>query len=255
MSKGLVGKSARLALVIGIVVGIPATVLAHSRLVQPTPRNDDPAGKSGPCNGVPRTMMYTQYEAGATITVKWQETIDHSGCFDIDFSAGNDQNWTTLKRIQDDAGTAPDAMYTTKVQLPPGVTCENCTLGLRQIMVSSAVGKLGPVCTKTTPDALDGGPPTYFSCADIRVGDFPEAGGEPLEAGSDDDSGGGPTTEPTDGGGKTVGGSSSGGGARPDLHSGEDGCSVGFGAGTGMSAALLVGAFGLGLVRRRRRRR
>jgi hypothetical protein len=258
MGQGLRLKGLRVFTVVAFVVGIPATVFAHARLVEPKPRTDNPGGKTGPCDGVPRTTMYTQYEAGATITVKFQETIDHSGCFDIDFSPADDKNWVRLKRIQDDAGTAPDAMYTTTVQLPQGVTCANCTLALRQIMVSSAAGQqLGAVCTQNTPDELDGGPPTYFSCADIRIGDFPDAGGTPIEAGTGGDSGssGGPTTTPTDGGGKTVPEGSSGNGAPRKLGSGDDGgCTVAFGATSGLGFVVAAGFLGLALARRRRRR-
>ncbi len=260
MGQGLRLNGLRVFTVIALVAGIPATVFAHARLVQPKPRTDNPGGKAGPCDGVPRTTMYTQYDAGATITVKWQETIDHSGCFDIDFSPADDKNWVRLKRIQDDAGTAPDAMYTTTVQLPQGVTCPNCTLALRQIMVSSAAGQqLGAVCNQNTPDEMDGGPPTYFSCADIRIGDFPDAGGTPMEAGTDEEdsgsSSGGPTTTPTDGGGKTVPeGSSGSNGAPRKLGSDDSGCSVGFGATSGLTFAVAAGFLGLALARRRRRR-
>ena len=114
-----------------------------------------------------------------------------------------------------------------------------------------------------TSSAID----TYYSCADIRIGDFPDAAPcDPPrgpDAGADgsttpETDSGGPTTVPTDGGGKTVdAGDDSGGpdGRRPNLHSGDGGgCSVALGATSGRLVRGDGGLFGLALLRRRRKR-
>jgi hypothetical protein len=246
-------------LAIAAVIIAPATALAHTYILQPPPRDvavadlNARAHKTGPCGDVPRTGAPTQYEAGATVTVKFQETIDHSGCFQIAFSPANDQSFVTLKQIDDTMGPM---VYTTTVTLPPGVTCKECTLQVRQLMLEGATVK---TCLPDAapPDGAVGAGATYYSCADICVGtDCPEAGAPVVDSGSDGATGtssGGPTTVPTDGGGKTVPPGDTNAAAPPDLHSGDGGgCSVALGATSGVSFAITFGLFGLALLRRRR---
>jgi len=237
------------------VIGVPATAIAHTVMMTPPPRDVGKPGadshKSGPCGDVPRTNACTSYEAGATIPVKWMETVSHAGCFQIALSTtGNDTNFVTLKQIDDPAGGA-GMVYPDTVKLPDGVTCKDCTLVVRQLMIGTCA-----------PDASYAAN-TYFSCADIRIGDptpcanpnGPDGGPVETDASTPGD-GGGPTTTPTDGGGKLVdGGSSSGGVNSKDIRNSTDdsGCSVAFGASSGASLVITAGLLGLALARRRRR--
>jgi hypothetical protein len=97
---------------------------------------------------------------------------------------------------------------------------------------------------------MDGGPPTYFSCADIRIGNFPDAAPSADAGNPDDDSG--VSTGPTDVDGSDPGSSSSGSAPRR-LTGGDDGCSVGWNvsAGAGLFMGLGIGA--LFIARRRRK--
>jgi len=219
------------------------------------PGND--AHKTGPCGAVPRTNSCTSYEAGATIPVKWMETVSHAGCFQIALSTtGSDTNFTLLKQINDPAGGA-GMVYPDTVKLPDGVKCKDCTLVVRQLMIGTCAPDAQPNST--------GAGDTYFSCADIRIGDptpcadpnGPDGGPVGTDASTPEEDGG-PTTVPTDGGGKLVdAGSSSGGVNSKDIRNGADddgGCSVAFGASSGASLVITVGLLGLALARRRRRR-
>jgi hypothetical protein len=254
------------AMAIAGVIVAPATALAHTYVMQPPPRDvaelnlNARAHKTGPCGNVPRTGPPTQYEAGATITVKFQETIDHTGCFQVAFSPANDQNFVTLKQINDNMGVQ---VYTTTVTLPPGVTCKECTLQVKQLMLEGATVKTC-VADAAAPDGAAGFGSTYYSCADICVGsDCAEAGAPVVDSGSGSDgaasssSSGGPTTVPTDGGGKTVPTADpNADDGTHDLHSGDGGgCSVALGATSGVSFAITFGLFGLALLRRRRQRK
>lgn len=243
------------AFVFGVCVLAPSTALGHAFIDSPPSRDtgitnlDARAHKSGPCGGSPRTNMPTQYQPGQTIPVKFKETIGHRGCFQIRFSPANDQNWVVLKQVDDPAGPAtgePDVDYTEMVKLPD-TPCENCTLAVLQLMINRACG-----ANETPPDNN-----TYYSCADIRIGDFPDAGPTmpPPDGGADDQDGGsssgGVSTEPTDGGGKT--GTSPGSRRLTPVDSNDGGCSVAFGATGGFSLFASVGLGALALVRRRRR--
>ena len=237
-------------------IAAPATAFAHAKLTAPKPRLDDDGIKIGPCGGTPRTKSFQQYQPGQTVAVTWREGIDHGGCFDVLFSPANDMNWVRLGRYDDSNLPAPTVYAdasTTKMVTLPNVKCENCTLALRQLMNTNDA-----LCNANTQDEMDGGVPTYFSCADIRVGDFPDA------SPSQDDGGtvtppkdSGTSTTPTDGGGKFVdgGGGSSGSSGRPDLKSGDGGgCSMAMGATSGISFGVAGALLALALVRRRRNR-
>ena len=242
------------AFVVGFYVVIPGTAMGHTYIMQPPARDatetnlDARAHKSGPCGGVPRTNVPTQYKVGEEIEVKWQETIDHEGCFQVAFSPGGDKDWVTLLQMDDPAGSQDDRIVTAKVKLPAGVSCKDCTLVVRQLMI-------GKECATDAAPNSTGPGDTYFSCADIRVGDFPDAG-PTLPSGSGDEDGGtgsssGVSTTPTDGGGKT--GSSGGSRRLSEVDAGDTGCNVALGGASGFSLFASVGLGALALVRRRRR--
>ena len=200
---GRAGLSGVRAFVLAVVTMAPATAAAHAYIMQPPSRDvgepnlDARAKKFGPCGGSARTNMPTQYEVGAEIEVKFEETIGHTGCYQIAFSPADDKDWVTLLQVNDPAGR--QNVQSATVKLPAGVSCKDCTLVVRQLMFNRACE------ADAAPNSISAGD-TYFSCADIRVGDFPDAGPTmpPPDGGDDDDddgnSSGGVSTTPTDGG-------------------------------------------------------
>jgi hypothetical protein len=247
--------------VLGVValVAMPSIAAAHTVMVTPPPRDvgltGNDAHKSGPCGGIGRAGKPTKYAPGAPVTVKWMETVSHEGCFQIGFSQANDQTFTVLKQIDDPAGGA-GMVYTDTVTLPAGITCPACTLVVRQLMQG------GP-CVGNPADPAAAAQGTYYSCADICVGDTctdPTTGtdaggvdGSTTPGGAD----GGPTTVPTDGGNKTVDAGNGGGNGAgsPNFHAGDGGgCTVALGTTSGESFAVTAGLFGLALLRRRRKK-
>lgn len=239
---------------------VSANVFAHAYIMQPPSRDtsianlDARAHKTGPCGGSPRGMP-TQLAEGATITVKWQETIGHRGCFQIALGDANDQNFTVLKQIDDPANNPDDMIYTDTVTLPAGMKCENCTLRVVQLMINRA-------CVANEPIAAGD---TYFSCADVRIGEFPDAG--PTMPPMSDD--GGTTSSSSSSGSSGAGNnddagatneestsSSSGSSSQRRLNNTptQSGCSVAtVGGAGGVGAGLAVLGFAA-LARRRRRR-
>jgi hypothetical protein len=173
----------------------------HARLTTPPPRDVNVSGndahKTGPCGGVVKGKP-TKYPATATtLDIKWDETIDHTGCFVLDVSqTGKDNDFQTLQVIKDTEGVGPK---TTTLNLDGGLTCGNCTFRLRQLMN----GTDSTNCDENTVPSQG----TYFSCADIMIGD--------LDAG---------IVDPVDGGPQPAGdGGGDGGASRKDGGSGVDG--------------------------------
>jgi MYXO-CTERM domain-containing protein len=173
----------RFALVFAILL-TAGTASAHIALTSPTPRTADQ--KAGPCgaSGSVRGTKITSFAPGQTITVTWNETVQHPGHFRI--SLDMDGNDFTNPNNPDDA--FPETMvepiadtnasgYSQQITLPMQ-TCENCTLQLMQVM------------TTTVPYNS-----FYFQCADIRIAD----GVDPVDPPPVDDD--------------TEGGCSAGGGA------------------------------------------
>jgi MYXO-CTERM domain-containing protein len=262
MAMGKLGLGVVGVLTVGFALAAPSVASAHTVMMTPPPRDVGVAGadghKTGPCGGVARAGKPTKYAAGATVTVKWQETIAHQGCFQIGLSEANDQNFTVLKQINDPAGGAL-MVYTDTVVLPANVTCPACTLVVRQLMQGGA-------CVGNPADPAAAAQGTYYSCADICIGDTctdPTTG--QADAGGTDASTtapgteGGVSTTPTDGGNKTVDGGDDGtdpSGAGPtNFRAGDGGgCSVALGATSGVSFAVTAGLLGLALLRRRRKK-
>ncbi|MCA9586247.1 MAG: lytic polysaccharide monooxygenase, partial [Myxococcales bacterium] len=152
---------------------VPATASAHTLLTSPPPRDEGQAGadahKTGPCGGIARTAKRTVYRTpGAMVPITWKETISHRGCFQIWLSNDDDKTFTKLGQFDDPAGGA-GMSYTQNVKLPDGLTCQNCTLQIRQLMINMA-------CAADQQSLAAGD--TYFSCADVSIGDF-DGGGPP----------------------------------------------------------------------------
>lgn len=175
---------------------------AHARLIDPVPRNTQDGYKEplavANC-GVARNVNQpvTTLTAGSTITVYFEETINHSGCFIVDLSAGgNDQNWMELAVVPHNTATTTPREYQTDVTLPAGVTCQGCTLRLRQLMVPNA----------GCPPANVPSGATYYSCANIVLEEGAAAPDAGATAGSSSSSGGTTGSTSQDNGGGDSGG-------------------------------------------------
>lgn len=142
-----------------LAVALPSPSYAHARwkldgIVKP--RTDSTGLKTAPCGDAPRTATPAVFTPGATITVEWEETINHPGYFRIAFSPAGDQNFDSyiladnIIDTQDDANTPH--FYSRQITLPDQA-CTDCTLQLIQYMTENPAV-----------------PTLYYSCADIRLG-------------------------------------------------------------------------------------
>lgn len=112
------------------------------------PRSTNSGIKTGPCGGIARTGTPKVFQPGSTITVQWEETINHPGRFEIYFSPANDANFVLLRTVVD---TQNGGLNTASITLPTA-PCAACTLQLIQVM---------------TEDPNN--PSLYYSCADIQL--------------------------------------------------------------------------------------
>lgn len=163
------------------------TPLAHAHITLKYPARR-PAGdiKIGPCGNAAKGASPVVLEPGATITVTWDETIQHPGhyriAFDVDgddfpeptsyddvkaplpFDLGNGAS-VLVDSIMDKTGPfVGNTPYEQSVTLPD-VECETCTLQVIQVM------------TEKVPYTVNGDD-VYHECADIalrRIG-MPDAG-------------------------------------------------------------------------------
>jgi hypothetical protein len=169
----------RLALAAALTcsLALPGAAFGHAGLRVPTPRTTDiRAGtsiKTGPCGPyAPGTGARTTLTAGSTFTVEFDETINHTGYFQLFYSEVRDTNFVLIQDRIPHSNAAPSPSfanprpYSTTITVP-NVSCSECTLQLIQVME-------------------DRSPPTlYFSCADIAIvgGPSPDAGVVPADAG------------------------------------------------------------------------
>lgn len=140
------------------ILVLPLKGFAHARLLPSgnvPPRSTNAGLKTGPCGGIARTATAREFSAGATITVEWEEVVNHPGRYEFYFSTAGDQNFQLLKTVPD---TMDDPIvngvshrYSTSLQLP-NLTCAECTLQMIQVM---------------TEDPAN--PSLYYSCADIAL--------------------------------------------------------------------------------------
>lgn len=158
---------------------LSGTAYAHIAMTFPTPRGIDQ--KAGPCGaaGSTRGTKITEFAPGATITVEWDETVDHPGHYRISFDDdGNDfmnpvipaDNFpqTLVEPIADKSG----GHYAQDITLPT-TPCDNCTIQLVQVMTTAV-----PYNS------------FYFQCADIRIGEGLGGGDAGGGGGGDGSSGG-----------------------------------------------------------------
>lgn len=153
---------------VALLVLTTATAQAHIALTFPPPRTADQ--KAGPCGtlGSVRGGNVTTFQPGETITVEWDETVDHPGHFRIAFDDAGDDAFqnpnnpddnfrsTLVEPIADKSG----GHYTQQVTLPTQ-PCASCTLQLMQIMTTAV-----PYNS------------FYYQCADITTSGDPVAPGE-----------------------------------------------------------------------------
>jgi hypothetical protein len=144
-----------------VVLLASAVAGAHSRLTAPVPRNDFDDIKDTnalhppPCGG-PRSTVVMARQVGDIIQVAWDETIDHTGHYEILFSMADDQNFAfladpngvMLNNIPDVQGGTLPHHYTQMVKLP-SAPCPACTLQLKQFMSETST--------------------YYHSCADLQI--------------------------------------------------------------------------------------
>ncbi|HEU5058088.1 MAG TPA: SCE4755 family polysaccharide monooxygenase-like protein, partial [Kofleriaceae bacterium] len=153
-------------LAIGLSAGLLASsapaALAHVQLRAPLQR--ETAQKDGPC-GAPasvRGATTCTFRPGSTITISFDETVDHDGHFRVAFDDDGQDfiNPTTPEDIDptvlindhpDRVTTATDQNYTLDITFPD-VECDNCTLQVIQVMSTAATYDEGDL---------------YYQCADI----------------------------------------------------------------------------------------
>jgi hypothetical protein len=227
--------------VIGLVGLFALPASAHIQITFPPPREGatSPELKTFPCGitGLNRSTdptRITTFRPGQTITVRWTETIGHTGHFRIAFDdSGVDafqdpasytdiQTTPALPILLD--GIADMAVSGTQYQSSitlPQIECTNCTLQVIQVMTDKPPYLL----------SVNGGDDVYHQCADIVLSNSADGGtGGATDAGTARDSGGSTGT-----GGSTAtgtGGSSGGGGS-----AGTGGAATGSGGTTGSGGA------------------
>jgi cysteine-rich repeat protein len=159
------------AAALACAVALPAA--AHVQLVSPASRSGTAAApdyvnqKVGPCGLAGRSTTVTTLPAGATITVLFDELINHPGEFRIAFDAAGDDDlappawdgatWVSPPGVTLLAEHVPDlAAGVTRgaVQVTlPATPCAACTLQLIQVM--------------TDKPPFTGDNDFYFMCADL----------------------------------------------------------------------------------------
>jgi len=142
--------------------------VAHIALQSPPPRFNQNTLKTAPCGSGTRSGVVTPLSAGQTLTVKWKETVSHSGHFRIALSAKDSDfqeptsltipttlaAWDLADGIPDKTGTQT---YEQTVQIPT-TPCTSCVLQLLQIMGSGTDG--------TNNGPFSG---VYHECADVSI--------------------------------------------------------------------------------------
>ncbi len=163
-----------------LTVARPSVANAH--ITQTFPATRTSAQKQGPCGETGSVRGAEQvFEPGETITVTWDETVEHPGhyriAFDVDgenFPLPNtpddDFEVTLVDQIPDRNVNGNDRGYSQEITFPD-IECENCTLQLIQIMT-----------TNIPYNSF------YFQCSDIALR---SAGGGGGELGADAGSGNG----------------------------------------------------------------
>ena len=138
-----------------ITFALAQTAVAHVQLDAPQRRYDDMKGGA----------RFSRFAPGETITVRWTETIDHTGSFVVSFDEdGADEADFAADILYEEADPSGTGGEQREAQVTlPDVECTNCTLRLVQIMSTSE---------NPSPSSI------YYQCADIVLGDGDSAGAE-----------------------------------------------------------------------------
>ena len=219
----------------------PVAASAHIALMSPPPRHTQQ--KTGPCGVADdqRGDTITTFMPGETITLVWQETIDHPSHYRIAFDADGfddfvdpktaDELYSNAAVLLDGIPDMKGGMYMAEVTLPD-VECDTCTLQLIQVM-------------KDKPPFGDGND-MYYQCADVVLmgmgasstsdGTTGSTGTTGDETTGDETTGGGTNSGGSSSEGSSSGGSSSGGSSSGGATTGGTG-TTGSDAGSGDSSA------------------
>lgn len=222
---------------------IPSVALAHIQLVYPPARTTEQKTRVCGNGNSPRGTNVTVLQPGATIEVRWNETINHPGHFRISFDADG-QDFSIPPDATSDTGLTDDnvlldliaddpngGMVTQMITLPD-IECDTCTLQVIQLMTDKP-----PYTTDAASNDI------YYQCADITLSrTAPMVDGATVTPDAGEDPGDGDDTT-TDGDDGTTDGSSNNSGG---------GCAT---TGGDAGVALVLGSLGLVLQKRRRLRR
>ncbi len=165
-------------------VFVSAPAAAHLNLMYPPPRTT--SLKTGPCGAADSTRgaTVTTLLPGQTITVTWDEFVDHPGHFRIAFDDdGQDifRDPSSFEDVSGEPGVLLDGIadrsgggiYSQEVTLPD-IECDNCTLQVIQVMSDKA--------------PYGDGNDMYYQCADLVLSADADPDEQPPPA----------TTEPTE---------------------------------------------------------
>jgi uncharacterized protein (TIGR03382 family) len=173
------------------LLAIPATASAHIKLLEPLARPTNNLGDPqkdqhcGAINSVRDPARVSTFLPGQTITVKFVETVAHTGWYRVSFQPDGQTFFippagTGAGGFPDDATGSTHAPTGTMVLLDripdvgvnvettaqvtlPDMECTNCTLQFIQVMTNGGI--------------YDGEPDLYFNCADIVLAaNAPDAG-------------------------------------------------------------------------------
>lgn len=225
-------------IIVGALCLQTATAYAHIQLTYPPQRYTDQ--KAGPCGRSPETgrgATVTTLQPGATITVIWDETVNHAGYFRISFDDNGQDGfidpadptdfYNSATVLADNIADTPSGGTSTFEITLPNIECDNCTLQVIQFMTGN-------------PPYNDGND-FYYQCADLVLSaNAPDAGtpdaGTPDATPNSDAPGPGPDA------------------GDPDPQPPMDGCcQTGSGSLPGHLVLLLLVAATISLMRRRRR--
>jgi hypothetical protein len=166
---------------LGVATLFAPTASAHIKLIDPPARyavadGSDVGIKSCPCglggsnrvcnvaqdgSDPDRSARVTRYEAGSTVTLRFEEFVNHSGRFRVAFDPDGadvaDFNANILADMPDPAN-ASGMIWEIPVTLPD-MTCTNCTIQLVQAMevpMDVAIADPSPISS-------------YYNCVDVEL--------------------------------------------------------------------------------------
>jgi len=194
---------------LGLATFMAPSARAHIELIEPAARYTisgfDTGIKSCPCglggsnrvcnvaqdgSDPDRSPNVTRVEAGSTLTLRFEEFVDHAGRFRVAFDPEGadmaDFNQHILADIPDPSGTGGQ-VWEIPVTIPEE-TCSNCTLQLVQAME-----------VPTDVPISDPGPiSSYYSCVDLEIVPRGTLSGEGTDDGQPADEGSPDEGQPTD---------------------------------------------------------